>query len=558
MVALLLSKLVTWMRKQTRHHRPAGHALHGRGGGLRAADGQPAHQEADHALMKQARAFGVGVVLATQNPVDLDYKAISNAGTWMVGRLQTDRDKARLLDGMSAAAGGVDVGAVGDTISGLGKREFVLRRAGKDTARGVHHALGDELPARPADPRPDRPPDDRRRDARGAAPPAPPTAAPARHPPPAPAAAAPPPRRPRRRRRRRPPVARHRLADDETPIVPEVAAGTAVRWLDAASSWALQVGAVPDATRWEAGRRRPGAPPLRRHQGRPRRRRGVGGGAVPARRRRPTPAAAVAVDYDDRDLLPRRPRRPLRPAARAGQGQAVLDAAPARPRRPPRAQPHDGGPDQPRRSSCTPAPARPPASFAARCTEAADAKADDAQAALQTSTRPRPRRMQSQMATAEGRADVLEAEARSRQQEEVVSTAGSLLGAFLGGRRSAPVDGVGARRGHQPARSHLHQRRPARRRPGQARRPGRRPRRPRRRTGRRPRGDRPASGRRRRPRSTPSPSPSRRPTSGGGAQPRLGAGRQHVEREAPGRLTVPTGPTRRRPCPRRARRPGEG
>ena len=56
-------------------------------------------------LMKQARAFGVGVVLATQNPVDIDYKAISNAGTWMVGRLQTERDKARLLDGMSAACG---------------------------------------------------------------------------------------------------------------------------------------------------------------------------------------------------------------------------------------------------------------------------------------------------------------------------------------------------------------------------------------------------------------------------------------------------------------------
>ena len=83
-------------------------------------------------LMKQARAFGVGVVLSTQNPVDVDYKALSNAGTWMIGRLQTDHDKERLLDGMSAASGGVDVQAVGDTIAGLAKREFVLRRAGKD------------------------------------------------------------------------------------------------------------------------------------------------------------------------------------------------------------------------------------------------------------------------------------------------------------------------------------------------------------------------------------------------------------------------------------------
>ena len=59
-----------------------------------------------------------GSCSATQNPVDVDYKALSNAGTWMIGRLQTDRDKQRLLDGMSAAAGGVDVDALGDTICG--------------------------------------------------------------------------------------------------------------------------------------------------------------------------------------------------------------------------------------------------------------------------------------------------------------------------------------------------------------------------------------------------------------------------------------------------------
>ena len=56
-------------------------------------------------ILKQARAHGVGMVLSTQNPVDLDYKAISNAGTWMIGRLQTERDKARLLDGLTSAAG---------------------------------------------------------------------------------------------------------------------------------------------------------------------------------------------------------------------------------------------------------------------------------------------------------------------------------------------------------------------------------------------------------------------------------------------------------------------
>lgn len=77
-------------------------------------------------LLKQARAFGVGLVLSTQNPVDLDYKALSNAGTWFIGRLQTERDKQRLLDGLKAASGAVDVGALGETISSLPKRTFVL------------------------------------------------------------------------------------------------------------------------------------------------------------------------------------------------------------------------------------------------------------------------------------------------------------------------------------------------------------------------------------------------------------------------------------------------
>ena len=55
-------------------------------------------------LLKQARAFGLGVVLATQNPVDLDYKGLSNAGTWFIGRLQTERDKVRVLDGLEGAS----------------------------------------------------------------------------------------------------------------------------------------------------------------------------------------------------------------------------------------------------------------------------------------------------------------------------------------------------------------------------------------------------------------------------------------------------------------------
>lgn len=83
------------------------------------------------ALMKQARGFGVGVVVATQNPMDLDYRALSNAGLWCLGRLQTDADRARVLDGLAAARGTDSV--MGDelqsTLQRLAPRWFVVRNA---------------------------------------------------------------------------------------------------------------------------------------------------------------------------------------------------------------------------------------------------------------------------------------------------------------------------------------------------------------------------------------------------------------------------------------------
>ena len=130
---LVLSKLVTWMRQQSGTTDLRAMLYMDEVAGYLPPTANPPTKQPIMTLMKQARAFGLGVVLATQNPVDIDYKAISNAGTWMIGRLQTDRDKARLLDGMTSAAGGADIAAIDATISGLGKREFVLRRAGTDT-----------------------------------------------------------------------------------------------------------------------------------------------------------------------------------------------------------------------------------------------------------------------------------------------------------------------------------------------------------------------------------------------------------------------------------------
>ena len=78
-------------------------------------------------LLKQARAYGLGVVLATQNPVDLDYKGLSNTGTWFIGRLQTERDKARVMEGLEGAGNdSFDRQAMERTLAGLGKRRFLL------------------------------------------------------------------------------------------------------------------------------------------------------------------------------------------------------------------------------------------------------------------------------------------------------------------------------------------------------------------------------------------------------------------------------------------------
>ena len=76
---------------------------------------------------KQARAYGVGLMLTTQNPVDLDYKGLSNMGTWFIGRLQTERDKARLLDGLeSALPGGFDRSEIDQLLSSLKPRQFLM------------------------------------------------------------------------------------------------------------------------------------------------------------------------------------------------------------------------------------------------------------------------------------------------------------------------------------------------------------------------------------------------------------------------------------------------
>ena len=418
---LVLAKLVTWMRRQSGTTDLRALLYMDEVAGYLPPTAMPPTKKPIMTLMKQARAFGVGVVLSTQNPVDVDYKALSNAGTWMIGRLQTDRDKQRLLDGMSAASGGVDVQAVGDTISGLAKREFVLRRAGKDqpevftTRWAMSYLRGpltrEQISTLMAD----------QRETTAARTPEPAAAATATT---ATAAASPVSTEPAA------PV-----AGDATTVMPEVAAGIPVRWVDPAAPWLAAVGSDPRGTTASA--------------------------AVIARVTlryddpradlvhddeyeavlHPLPATvdvsrAIAVDYDDRDLRD----QPASPCTYR-LGDAPVDTKTfwtglerdlvdflVRSRSMELLVNRD--------LKLFSRPGETGEAFGTRCYQAADAKADGETAALRTKYEAKVARIRTQMQAAQGRADVLETEREGKRNEEFLSTAGSILGGLFSGRKS--------------------------------------------------------------------------------------------------------------------------
>jgi hypothetical protein len=127
-VTLLYSNIETWMRGQSGTTSLRAIVYFDEIFGYMPPLGNPPSKTVMLRMLKQARAFGVGMVLATQNPVDVDYKGLSNAGTWFIGKLGTEQDKARLLDGLtSATSGAVDVKELDRLISGIGKRVFLMR-----------------------------------------------------------------------------------------------------------------------------------------------------------------------------------------------------------------------------------------------------------------------------------------------------------------------------------------------------------------------------------------------------------------------------------------------
>src|SRR5262245_21124335 len=135
-VTLLLSQMVGWMRAQSGTTSLRALLYMDEIFGYFPPVANPPSKLPLMTLLKQARAFGLGVVLATQNPVDLDYKGLANTGTWFIGRLQTERDKARVLEGLEGASSGTGMkfekNRMEQILAGLGARVFLMNNVHED------------------------------------------------------------------------------------------------------------------------------------------------------------------------------------------------------------------------------------------------------------------------------------------------------------------------------------------------------------------------------------------------------------------------------------------
>ena len=429
-VTLVLSKLVTWMRRQPGTDQLRVLVYFDEVVGYVPPSAAPPSKAPILTLLKQARAFGVGLVLATQNPVDVDYKALSNAGTWMIGRLQTEQDKARLLDGLAAAAGGVDTGAVGQTIAGLAKREFVLRQAGSDapttftTRWAMSYLRGpltrEQISTLMAG---------RTGGATTAPAPTPAGTAPTQGVPADPAdagtaAAAP---------GTAPVAPAPVLPDDVTTVAPTVAEGIPVRWVDPAAPWLAQIDAAPTSTllapavvvavemlfddtkadlrqteRFEAVLH-PLSDPV-------------------------DMASLIAVDHDPRDLVTSPPAGATYRLTDAPLGRTTWFTALQK-------QLVDHLLASRTTSLLTnpqlklfSRPGETPEEFAARCEAAADAGADAQAATLAKKFEARITRARDAVATAQDRLDQAQTAKDSRRNDELLSGAGDLLGSLFGGK----------------------------------------------------------------------------------------------------------------------------
>lgn len=426
-VTLLLSKLVTWMRGQSGTPNLRALVYMDEVFGYVPPTAAPPAKKPILTILKQARAFGVGMVLSTQNPVDLDYKAISNAGTWMIGRLQTERDVGRLKDGLENSSGEVDVDALTGTISGLGKREFVLHTTkGKEprvftTRWALDYLAGpltkDQLGSLPGQP-------DAATVASAAT-----SAAPA---------AAPADERP------------VEVADDEVTVAPEAADGVTVRWIDPAAPWLPEVGGDPDSTSYQVGLAArvellfdDTKTDLRHTEEFECVAVGLGDTF--------DADEIVAVDYDDRDL---RESAPERAAYRLPDAPIDTKTYFTKAEKAIRDKLYRDQTVTVLANTELKLYSRPGESeedFVARCQVAADAAADEDAAKIRKRLESKMSTVQKAIEREQIRISELQAKASDSKQHELISGAGDLLGSLLGGKKSAKsilgkVKGVSSRR----------------------------------------------------------------------------------------------------------------
>ncbi|MFZ0014261.1 MAG: DUF87 domain-containing protein, partial [Acidimicrobiia bacterium] len=225
LVTLLLGKTVTWIRSQPGTSELRALIYMDEVFGFAPPTKEPPSKKPILTILKQARAHGVGMVLSTQNPVDLDYKAMSNAGTWMVGRLQTENDKKRILEGMESASGDIDISLIDKQISELAKRQFVLHSTKEKTPRlfGTRWAMS-YLAGPLTREQVSRLMADRETSAFTPPEPEPESSSPERQ---------------------------DETADGTVPVAPSAADGVSVVYLDPAAPWASDVGADPAGTVYE-------------------------------------------------------------------------------------------------------------------------------------------------------------------------------------------------------------------------------------------------------------------------------------------------------------------
>ncbi|HEY5134792.1 MAG TPA: helicase HerA-like domain-containing protein [Candidatus Nanopelagicales bacterium] len=454
--ALVLSKLVTWMRRQSGTSDLRALLYMDEVAGYLPPTANPPTKKPIMLLLKQARAFGLGVVLSTQNPVDVDYKALSNAGTWLIGRLQTEQDKARLVDGLSSAAGGVDVKVVGETISNLGKRQFLLRKAGKDVPevmttrwamsylRGplTRDQIGQAMAVGGA--------------AQATAVPAPsPAAATASSATPGTTAAAQDAVAPPAAAGVAAPVAPAPVAPavvttippatagaDESPVMPAIAAGVPVAYVDPAAPWLASVGGVPGGQHLRAAA--VARVDLTYDDGTEVVAQEEYEAVLLPLTQVPDPRAFVAVDYDDRDLVTLAPAGavyglvPAEAKAKTywtGMQKALVEELV-------RSRTSEILVNTALKAAARPGETR--VEFVARCHTLTDAAADKEMSALRT-------KYETKLATARQKVTDAQINAQSLQMEYdsnfgLAATGMSVLGSLLGGRRSRSSLAADARR----------------------------------------------------------------------------------------------------------------